>query len=92
MAQNNEKSPSEAFDRPEDHDDDHGDDESKDDMIALPAHVVGSGSLDRLVDTACDDAKASTAENTNKAYAADWEHFARWCRLKGTEPSRRRRR
>ncbi len=56
------------------------------DTIALPAHVAGSGTLDRLVDTARDYAKASTAENTNKAYAADWKHFARWCRLKGTEP------
>ncbi len=54
--------------------------------VALPAHVAGSGTLDRLVDTARDYAKASTAENTNKAYVADWKHFARWCRLKGTEP------
>ena len=56
------------------------------DSIALPAHVAGSGTLDRLVDTARDYARASTAENTNKAYAADWKHFARWCRLKGTDP------
>ncbi len=61
-------------------------DQEKSDGIALPAHVAGSGTLDRLVDTARDYAKASTAENTNKAYAADWKHFARWCRLKGTEP------
>lgn len=54
--------------------------------IALPSHVAGSGSLDRLVDAARDYARASTAENTNKAYAADWKHFARWCRLKGTDP------
>ena len=54
--------------------------------IALPAHVAGSGTLDRLVDTARDYARAATAENTNKAYAADWKHFARWCRLKGTYP------
>lgn len=54
--------------------------------IALPSHVAGSGTLDRLVDTARDYAKASTAENTNKAYTADWKHFARWCRLKGTDP------
>ncbi|MEO1638806.1 MAG: tyrosine-type recombinase/integrase [Pseudomonadota bacterium] len=54
--------------------------------IALPEHVAGSGTLDRLVETARDYAKASTTENTNKAYAADWKHFARWCRLKGTEP------
>lgn len=56
------------------------------DAIALPAHLAGSGTLDRLIDTARDYAKASTAENTNKAYAADWNHFARWCRLKGAEP------
>jgi hypothetical protein len=54
--------------------------------IALPAHVAGSGALGRLIDTARDYAEASTAENTNKAYAADWKHFNRWCRLKGTEP------
>jgi integrase len=54
--------------------------------IALPAHVAGSGTLDRLIDTARDYAEASTAENTNKAYAADWKHFARWCRLKGADP------
>ena len=54
--------------------------------IALPAHVAGSGTLDRLIENARDYAKASTAENTNKAYAADWRHFARWCRLKGAEP------
>jgi integrase len=54
--------------------------------IALPSHVAGSGALDRLVDTARDYAKASTAENTNKAYAADWKHFGRWCRIKGAEP------
>lgn len=54
--------------------------------ITLPSHVAGSGTLDRLVDTARDYAKASTAENTNKAYGADWKHFSRWCRLTGTEP------
>jgi len=54
--------------------------------LTLPSHVAGSGTLDRLVENARDYAKASTAENTNKAYAADWAHFARWCRLKGTEP------
>ena len=56
------------------------------DPISLPASVAGSGTLDRLVDTARDYAKASTAENTKKAYAADWKHFIRWCRLKGTDP------
>ncbi len=56
------------------------------DGIALPVHVAGSGTLDRLVDTARDYAKAATSENTNKAYAADWKHFGRWCRIKGTDP------
>jgi len=56
------------------------------DAIALPSHVAGSGTLDRLVENARDYAKASMAENTNKAYAADWKHFARWCRMKGTDP------
>ena len=54
-----------------------------DDAIALPAQVAGSGTLDRLVDTARDYARAATAENTHKAYAADWKHFARWCRRHG---------
>ncbi len=61
-------------------------DPSNRDAIALPSHVVGSGTLDRLVENARDYAKASTAENTNKAYAADWKHFSRWCRLKGADP------
>ncbi len=61
-------------------------DQEESDTIALPSHVAGSGAFDRLVENARDYAKASTAENTNKAYAADWKHFARWCRMKGTDP------
>jgi integrase len=61
-------------------------DQAESDTIALPSHVAGSGTLDRLVENAREYAKASTAKNTNKAYAADWKHFARWCRLKGTDP------
>ena len=56
------------------------------DAIALPAHVAGSGALDRLVDTARDYARAAASDNTLKAYAKDWAHFARWCRMKGVEP------
>ncbi|MGC9418493.1 MAG: tyrosine-type recombinase/integrase [Rhodovulum sp.] len=56
------------------------------DEIALPDHVAGSGRLDRLVDTARDYARSATSDNTLKAYARDWAHFARWCRLKGTDP------
>jgi len=47
-------------------------DQEKSDGIALPSHVAGSGSLDRLVDTARDYARQATSENTNKAYAKDW--------------------
>jgi integrase len=83
-----EKTISAPFDAPEEAQFDVRDSISND-AIALPAHaggLAGSGALDRLVDTARDYAQASTAENTNKAYAADWKHFARWCRLKGAEP------
>ena len=54
--------------------------------VALPAHVVSSGTLDRLVETARDYATQAASENTLKAYAKDWAHFTRWCRQKGTEP------
>ncbi|MBE0454261.1 MAG: tyrosine-type recombinase/integrase [Roseovarius sp.] len=54
--------------------------------IAMPAHVAGSGNLDRLVDTARDYARAAASENTLKAYAKDWAHFTRWCRIKGADP------
>jgi len=56
------------------------------DAIALPSHVAGSVTLDRLVDTARDYARAAASENTLKAYGKDWAHFARWCRMKGAEP------
>jgi integrase len=42
------------------------------DTIALPSHVAGSGTLDRLVETARDYAQAAASENTLKAYAKDW--------------------
>ena len=54
--------------------------------IALPSHIAGSGTLDRLVETARDYARAAASENTLKAYAKDWVHFARWCRMRGTDP------
>jgi len=60
--------------------------QEKGDGITLPSHVAGSGSLDRLVDTARDYARAAASDNTLKAYAKDWAHFTRWCRMKGAEP------
>jgi len=85
MASEDEKSRSSHSDTLQDAQVDERD-QVESDTIVLPSHVAGSGTLDRLIDTARDYAKASTAENTNKAYAADWKHFARWCRLKGTDP------
>ncbi|MFZ3581900.1 tyrosine-type recombinase/integrase [Loktanella sp. DJP18] len=51
--------------------------------MSLPSFVAGSGTLDRLVDTARDYARAAASDNTLKAYAQDWAQFTRWCRLKG---------
>ena len=61
-------------------------DAQSDEQIALPVHVAGSGSLDRLVDQARGYAASATAENTTRAYKADWKHFASWCRRKGVDP------
>lgn len=55
-------------------------------QIALPEQVAGSGNLDRLVDQARDYARQAMADTTNRAYAADWAHFSRWCRLRGADP------
>lgn len=48
--------------------------------------MAGSGSLDRLIETARDYARDAASANTRKAYATDWAHFSRWCRLRGAEP------
>jgi hypothetical protein len=37
------------------------------DEIGLPSHFAGSGTLDRLVDTARDYARAAASDNTLKA-------------------------
>ena len=69
--------------------DPHDRDESgapEDAALALPSQIAGSGTLDRLVETARNYARAAASENTLRAYATDWAHFARWCRMRGTEP------
>ncbi|WP_108816657.1 tyrosine-type recombinase/integrase [Loktanella sp. Alg231-35] len=53
--------------------------------IQIPDSVAASGSLERLVETARGYAEQATAENTNKAYAKDWAHFASWCRRRGAD-------
>ncbi|MEY8839016.1 tyrosine-type recombinase/integrase [Cribrihabitans sp. XS_ASV171] len=85
MSENHEKSCSEppiGSSIKEDNEKDHLGGET----FNLPSFVAGSGTLDRLVDTARDYARAAASDNTLIAYAKDWAHFARWCRLKGAEP------
>lgn len=60
-------------------------DHSENTEIDIPLDVAGSGSLERLVETARDYASQATAENTNLAYKKDWAHFASWCRRKGAD-------
>lgn len=45
----------------------------------LPAH------LDALAGRARDYLEAASSANTRRAYAADWKHFASWCRRQGVE-------
>lgn len=58
---------------------------SSENIISVPNSVVGSGSLERLVETARDYASKATAENTNIAYKKDWDHFASWCGRRGAD-------
>lgn len=84
MSENHEKSSSEppiGSSSSEDNERDHLDGEA----LSLPSFVAGSGTLDRLVDTARHYARAAASDNTLKAYAKDWAHFTRWCRMKGAE-------
>jgi integrase len=85
MLEMTEKSPSDPKERPDPRE---GDDSaaSTDSALSLPAHIAGSGTLDRLVETARDYARQAASENTLKAYAKDWSHFARWCRMRGADP------
>jgi integrase len=43
----------------------------------VPAH------LEKLADRARDYVEAASSANTRRAYAADWKHFAGWCRRHG---------
>ncbi len=85
MTETHQKSPSD----PPEHSDPNEPDESvapQDGAPSLPSHIAGSGTLDRLVETARDYARAAVSENTLKAYAKDWAAFARWCRMRGADP------
>ncbi len=85
MTETHQKSP---IDPPK-HSDPNERDESvapEDGALTLPSRIAGSGTLDRLVETARDYARAAASENTLKAYAKDCAQFARWCRMRGADP------
>ncbi|VTZ51216.1 Integrase [Methylocella tundrae] len=42
--------------------------------------------LEKLAETAKDYARGAKADNTNRAYAADWRHFSAWARRRGFAP------
>ena len=85
MPENTEKSSSEAANGSSINEDNESN-AVPSESLTLPSYVAGSGALDRLVETARDYARAAASDNTLKAYAKDWAHFGRWCRMKGTEP------
>lgn len=85
MSKNHEKSPSEATTGPSRNEDNESD-SSFGEALKLPTFVASSGTLDQLVETARDYAQHAVSENTLKAYAKDWAHFSRWCRMKGIDP------
>ncbi|WP_248313584.1 tyrosine-type recombinase/integrase [Bosea sp. F3-2] len=47
-----------------------------------------SSHLEGLAARARDYAEAASSANTRRAYAADWRHFASWCRRQGLEDFR----
>ncbi|WNV12799.1 site-specific integrase [Tardiphaga sp. 709] len=58
-------------------------DPAGDGLIALPAPARDPRMLPqlaRLADRARDYVDAASSANTRRAYAADWKHFAAWCR------------
>lgn len=81
QSENTEKSSSKPPNGPSVNDDSERD-RPDGEALRLPSSMAGSGTLDRLVDTARDYARAAASDNTLKAYATDWTHFARWCRMK----------
>lgn len=50
--------------------------------LALPSYVVGSSTLDSLVETAR-LGPSTAAESTLRAFAKALSHFARWCQMRG---------
>jgi integrase len=42
--------------------------------------------FEKLAETARDYARSAKAQNTHRAYAADWSHYTLWCVRHGTDP------
>jgi integrase len=55
------------------------------DFRGAGAHPPLPARLARLAEAAKDFARAATARNTTRAYAADWRHFTGWARRQGLE-------
>ncbi|WP_156898039.1 tyrosine-type recombinase/integrase [Methylocapsa acidiphila] len=56
-------------------------------LAPAPEHASRlSTPLEKLAETAKDYARGAKAENTNRAYAADWRHFSAWARRRGFSP------
>lgn len=55
---------------------------------AVPALPTGNelGDLQELADRARAYARNAKAENTQRAYAADWRHYNAWCMRRGVPP------
>ena len=85
MSKSNEKSPSSPANAPCPNEDNESY-PSSDEALSLPTFVAGSGTLDRLVETARDYAKHAASENTLKAYTKDWAHFSRWSPIHDINP------
>ncbi len=61
----------------------------RNDSPSLPLPEVATclpPQLDQLADRARDYVEAASSINTRKAYAADWKHFAAWCRRLNVPP------
>ena len=57
-----------------------------DELLPGIAADNGLAHLRGLADKARDYARGARADNTRRAYAADWRHYAAWCARRGLEP------
>lgn len=48
-------------------------------------HNPSPAAFEKLGEIAREYARGANAENTNRAYAADWRHYTAWCRAKGVD-------